>query len=47
MKNSLCMLLMESELDYRLKHIEKVIKASVDTMPMQSEYIAKHCAAVK
>lgn len=39
--------LTESELDYRLKHIEKVIKASVDTMPMQADYIAKHCAAAK
>lgn|GEM_PF-3056062 len=37
--------LSDDELDYRLKHIEKVIKASVDTMPTQAEYIAKHCAA--
>jgi tryptophan halogenase len=38
--------LTDSELDYRLKHIEKVIKASVDSMPMQSDYIAKHCSAL-
>lgn len=35
----------EEEVDRRLKHIASVIEKSVETMPMQSEFIAQHCAA--
>lgn len=35
----------EDELAQRLTHIESVIKASVNTMPLQTEYIERFCAA--
>jgi tryptophan halogenase len=35
----------ESEIERRLKHIKSVIDKSVDTMPMQEDFINKHCKA--
>lgn len=35
----------EDELDRRLQHIHGVIQKSADTMPMQKDFIAKHCNA--
>lgn len=35
----------ESEIERRLKHIKSVIDKSVDTMPMQEDFINTHCKA--
>lgn len=35
----------ETEISRRLAHIQAVINKSVETMPMQSDYINKHCKA--
>ncbi|MFC3121408.1 tryptophan halogenase family protein [Agaribacter flavus] len=35
----------ESEISRRLAHIQKVIETSVATMPMQADFIDKHCKA--
>ena len=35
----------EQEIKRRLAHVESVIKKSAETMPMQKDFISKHCKA--